>query len=177
MNPINRQFTFFVLTVTAFTAAQVPAQQSTSSQSLSASWGLFVYPSAEQKPEQQKQDEYECYEWGKQTTGIDPLAPQQSQPQQQPQQQGADGSAAKGALRGAAKGALIGEIVDDDHTGDYAAYGAAAGAMRGRRAKKRQTQATQQQAQAQAQTATEQSLGNFKKAFSACLEGRRYTVK
>jgi pyruvate/2-oxoglutarate dehydrogenase complex dihydrolipoamide acyltransferase (E2) component len=34
-----------------------------------------------------------------------------------------------------------------------------------------------QQAQQQAQQATQQQMDNFKKAFSACLEGKNYMVK
>ncbi len=83
------------------------------------------------------------------------------------------------AVRGAAAGALIGEIASDD-AGKGAAYGAAVGMIRGRRkarsARQEAEEAAEQQGQ-QAQEATAEKLGNFKKAFSVCLEAKDYMVK
>ena len=81
--------------------------------------------------------------------------------------------------RGAAAGAIIGEIADDDAS-QGAAYGAAAGAIRGRRQARRAKEEAVHQAEAQGeaqQAATEEQIGNFKKAFSVCLEAKDYMVK
>ena len=87
-------------------------------------------------------------------------------------------SGLKGAARGAAGGALIGGIAGD--AGKGAAIGAASGAVAGRSRGRQQQQAAEQQVaqqSAQAQQATAQQLDNFKKAFSVCLEAKKYMVK
>jgi len=61
-----------------------------------------------------------------------------------------------------------------------AAYGAAAGVIAGRRrgkaAEKKAEEQVKQQSQ-QAEQATAEQMGNFKKAFSVCLEAKKYMVK
>jgi Glycine-zipper domain len=133
--------------------------------------GLFVYPQKEQTPEQQAKDESACYSSAQQQTGIDPAAP--PPPPQQAQQQ--KGGAVKGAAKGAAGGAAIGAIADDAGTG--AAAGATAGAVRGRRQQKKANKQAEQQAQEQAQTQQQQRLDTFRRAFSACMDSKAYSVK
>ncbi|MFQ5973877.1 MAG: hypothetical protein ACE5Q3_16240, partial [Alphaproteobacteria bacterium] len=36
----------------------------------------YVYPAEGQTPEQQAQDEYQCYQWARGQTGYDPTQPQ-----------------------------------------------------------------------------------------------------
>ena len=38
----------------------------------SAALDVFVYPSKGQTKDQQEQDEFACYKWGKEQTGFDP---------------------------------------------------------------------------------------------------------
>jgi hypothetical protein len=134
---------------------------------------LYVFPAKGQSKQQQKKDEFECYKWAVEQSGIDPL--NLPKVEAAPVQSGPTGGAVKGAAKGAAAGAAIGAITGDAGTG--AAVGAAAGAMAGRRAGK-QAQAQQNQ-QAQANTAAkEQEMKNsFIKAFSVCIEGKGYTIK
>ena len=154
---------------------------------VASSMDVFVFPAENQTAEQQAQDESACYQWAVGNTGTDPQAiakqqqanQQQAQTNQQAAQQAGQGAGARGAVRGAAAGALIGEIANDD-AGEGAAWGAAAGAVRGRRqGKQAQAQASAQaSASAQQQQAlTAEQLTNFKKAFSACMEGKKYSVK
>ena len=134
---------------------------------------LYVYPAKGQSQQQQKKDEFECYKWAMEQSGVDPLnLPKVEAP---PVQSGPTGGAVKGAAKGAAAGAAIGAITGD--AGQGAAVGAAAGAMAGRRAGK-QAQAQQNQ-QAEASTAAQEQaiMDSFKKAFSVCLEGKGYTIK
>ncbi|MBP1748600.1 MAG: hypothetical protein H6Q52_1139 [Deltaproteobacteria bacterium] len=135
------------------------------SQVLSKNLGVTVYPSKGQSSDLQAKDETDCYKWSQQQTGIDPAAP----PKQQPQAAGPDGSRVKGAARGATRGAVVGEVANDD-AGKGAAVGAAAGAVRGKQ-QSRKAKAEQQNQAAAAQKDT------FKRAFSACMEGRGYAVK
>ncbi len=155
--------------------------------SLSSTLEVYVFPKTGQAEEQQSQDEAECYSWATDNTGSDPfdLQKQSEQQQQQTEQQvqqaqaATQGAGAKGALRGAAAGAVIGEIADDD-AGKGAAYGAAIGAVSSRRRGRRASADAQQQAQQQGaaqQQATQEQIGNFKKAFGVCLEAKDYMVK
>lgn len=172
----------------AFVAGQTaPVSPPASQKSLAATMDVYVFPTGGQTPEQQSKDEGECYNWAVQNTGTDPFqlqkqAQQQQQKAEQTQQQvnkATEGAGAKGAVGGAAVGALIGEIASDD-AGKGAAYGAAAGLImarrRGREAREQTEKQTQQQTQ-QAQQATGEQLLNFKKAFSVCLEAKKYMVK
>ena len=140
---------------------------------------LVIYPAKGQSQEQMEKDKFECYGWAKQQTGFDPM---QAQPQAQaapPQSQGPQGERIRGAARGAAVGAVVGEIANDD-AGKGAAAGAAGGAMVGgmktRQSRRAQAQGQQQQAQQQ-QAANDQKRSAYNKAYSACLEGKGYTVK
>jgi len=146
-----------------------------SAQALSTSLGLFVYPGEGQSIEQLAIDENECYQWGQQTTGVDPNNPMAGVETQAAQQQSTGGGAGRGAVRGAAKGALIGEVTDNDRS-DYAAAGAVIGASRGRRQAAQANEQAQQQAAAQAEAQAAERIGSFKRAYSACMEGRKYTV-
>lgn len=142
-----------------------------SSGSAAAKVGLFVYPQKEQTAEQQSQDESACYASAQQQTGIDPTAPA-------PAQQEADkkkGGAVKGAMGGAAGGSAIGAIAGDAGTG--AAVGATAGAVRGRRQQKKANKQAEQQAQQQGQAQQQQTLDTFRRAFSACIDSKGYSVK
>ncbi len=140
---------------------------------------LIIYPAKGQTPEQMEKDKFDCYTWAKKETGFDPT--QAQPPAQAPtaQPQGPKGERVRGAARGAAVGAVVGQIANDD-AGRGAAAGAAGGAMlggmRARRLKREQAQAQQQQAQQQS-AAYEQKRSTYNRAYSACLEGKGYTVK
>lgn len=145
-------------------AAKTPAQ----------SVGLFVYPQKKQAADVQQKDEGECYNSAKQESGVDPTNPQASSPAPQSAQAPAGGGV-KGAAGGAGAGAAIGAISGD--AGEGAAIGATAGAIHGRRAQRKAKKQAQQQAQQQAAAATQQSVDTFKRAMTACLEARSYSVK
>jgi OmpA family protein len=121
--------------------------------------GPYVYPQKGQSPDQQKRDSYECYDWAKKQSGVDPGQP----PPPAPPGQHAGGTV-RGAGRGAAGGAAIGAIAGD--AGKGAAAGAVVGGVRGRR----QSKAASQQQQA----ATQDS---YNRAFAACMDGRGYSVR
>ena len=138
-----------------------------------------IFPAKGQTPEQMEKDKYDCYTWAKQQTGFDPM--QAQQPAQAPAAQPAapKGERIKGAARGAAVGAVVGQIANDD-AGKGAGAGAAAGTMVGgmktRQGRRQQEQAQQQQAQQQT-AATDEKRSTYNRAYSACLEGKGYTVK
>jgi hypothetical protein len=153
---------------------------------LAATLKVYSFPGAGQTPEKQSIDESDCYKWAVQETGNDPfhianeaaLAQQQAAQQQQQAQQSTSGAAVKGAAGGAAGGAIIGAIAGN--AGKGAAIGAGVGAIGNHaraqsKAQKAGRQAAQQ-SQATAKTSAAQ-INEFKKAFSACLEAKSYTVR
>lgn len=140
---------------------------------ISQSMKLYVYPSKGQSHQKQKQDEFECYKWAVEQSGIDPLnLPKMEVPAPQT---GPTGGAVVGAAKGAAAGAAIGAITGD--AGEGAAVGAVVGAIGGRRAGKQAQAQQNQQAQASASAKEKEMKDSFTKAFSVCIEGKGYTIK
>lgn len=127
-----------------------------------------VYPAKGQTPQQQQADQGECHGWAVQNTGIDP-AQVASQPVTASSEPG--GERLRGAARGALGGAAIGAIAGD--AGKGAGVGAVVGTMAGGH-RARQNQANAQQ---QAQSSRNAQINTYYRAYSACLEGRGYTVK
>lgn len=135
--------------------------------------GLYVFPANNQTADQQEKDESDCYTWAVQQSGYDPINPTTVQAQQV--DQGPDGAAVKGAAGGAAAGAAIGAICGD--AGKGAAIGAVSGAVVGRHRGNVQKQQQQQANNEQAQQTNQSLVDGFKKAYTACLEGKNYSVK
>ena len=134
---------------------------------------LYVFPAKGQSQQQQKADEFECYKWAMESSGIDPLnLPKVQAP---PPQTGPTGGAVKGAAKGAAAGVAIGAVAGD--AGQGAAIGATAGAIAGRRAGKQAQAQQNQQAQAAAAKSEQDLKDSFVKAFTACIKGKGYTVE
>jgi hypothetical protein len=145
---------FLLFAQTAF--AQVPVSQQLPDTAqmtynqISQSCNLFVYPSQGQSQQQQKEDEFECYKWAMEQSGVDPL----NLPKVEATlQSGPTGGAVKGAARGAA-----------------------AGAMRGMKQGKQAQAEQNQQSQANAAATEEEIKNTFIKAFSVCIEGKGYTI-
>jgi hypothetical protein len=130
----------------------------------------IVYPAKGQTTQEQHKDDGTCHGWAKQNTGIDPAVASAPAPQQTGPAMGG-GERAKGAARGAVGGAAIGAIAGDAGAG--VGIGAAAGTMAGG-ARARQGQQAQNQ---QAQQNQQQALNTYYRAYSACMEGRGYTIK
>ena len=149
-----------------------PAQQA----SLAGSLGLFVYPSGGQAAEQQRTDEMECYDWARQTTGINPQAPPSGQQPAVAAQEDTAAAGGRGAIGGAAAGALLANATDNDWE-EAAALGLLVGARRGSRSARQRNAQAQKEATSAQQQATQQEVQMFKNAFSACIEGRNYTIK
>jgi len=173
MKHFNEKITFLVSVLFLAAITGVYGQETSIGSMAAKKIDLYVFPANGQSTEQLNKDETECYQWAVKESGVDPLNLPKVEAAQV--ETGPDGSAIKGAARGAAAGAAIGAIAGD--AGEGAAIGAVAGGLRGRRAGK-QAKASQQNANNQAAAQTEANMmTNFKKAFSACLEGKGYTVK
>jgi hypothetical protein len=139
---------------------------------------LIVFPAQGQSTQQMEKDKYDCYQWAKQQSGFDPMAPPvtSSAPPAQGAQQG---GVVKGAARGALVGVTVGAITNNSKSRSAAAGAAAGGLMGGmsrRDQVRQQNQAEQQWAQQEANKYAQQR-NNYNRAYSACLEGKGYTVK
>ena len=138
---------------------------------------VIVYPAQGQSAEQTEKDKFECYQWSKDQTGFDPMAPPTATRPPPQEKAGQTGGAGSGALKGAAAGAAIGVIRGD--TAKWAGRGAATGALVGgvRRSnqRKKDDQARQQWEQEQA-SQYQTARNNYNRAYTACLSGRGYTV-
>ncbi len=167
-------------------STRAQTQQPPSGKTLAATMGVYVFPTSGQLSDEQSIDEAQCYQWAVQNTGTDPfqltkqLEQQKSEADAAKQQtaQATQGSAVRGAAGGAATGALIGAIAGN--AGKGAAIGAASGAVLNRgRTRAAQEQTTQQieQKSGSQQKATAEQIEGFKKAFSVCLEAKKYMVK
>jgi hypothetical protein len=130
---------------------------------------MFFYPQKGQSPQQQQNDQGECYGWAMQQTGYNPTASQGAPPPPPP-----SGGAARGAARGAAVGAIGGAI--GGNAGKGAAIGAATGGTIGAMKRNSQTRAYNEEVAAQ-QSQTAQQQSNFNRAVAACMSGRGYTVQ
>src|SRR3954452_9029685 len=111
---------------------------------ISSGLKLIAFPAKEQNHDQQKVDEFECYKWSMEQTGIDPLNLPKTQAA--PAQSGPTGAAVVGGAKGATAGVAIGAIAGD--AGKGAAIGAVAGGVAGRRKGKQAQAQANQQAQA-----------------------------
>lgn len=152
--------------------SQLKAQEKTTS-SIAKGLGLYVFPSKGQDKDKQELDEYKCYKWAKEQTNVDPMNPPKVQAKEA--DKSLNGSAVVGAAGGAAAGAAIGAIAGD--AGKGAAIGAVVGGLRGRRARLMGDKAEQQHNNQTAAAQQKALMDSFKKAFSACMEGKGYTVK
>lgn len=133
----------------------------------------FVYPAKGQSPEKMARDKAECQGWATQQTGFDPMK-EATTSQSTPSDKSQRGGVLRGGARGAAAGAAIGAIAGN--AGEGAAIGAASGGLMAG-AKRRQQQKAEQQAQAQQAQAHSEQVGNFQRAYGACLKGRGYSVE
>ena len=134
---------------------------------------LYIYPAQDQSVEQMDKDKHECYNWAKKDSGFDPMAvPTTSTAPPSGQKKSA--GVVKGGLAGAATGAIIGDNSKATRRG-----AAAGGLIGGVRQSSHNTKIDQSQQQWEQQEASRYSneRNNYNRAYSACLEGRGYTVK
>jgi Glycine zipper 2TM domain len=143
---------------------------------------VYVYPTSGQSADRQGRDRYECYLWSVKQTGFDPsqarLAPHQRVEVVPMPPQGTD------TVAGAATGAILGAVISSPHN---AAAGAVGGAIVGgalgaasdasRAAQAKQVQERYDRRNNGASAQVEEQASNYRRALTACLEGRGYTVK
>ena len=143
---------------------------------------VYFYPKAGQTTEQQSRDHYECYNWAMKQTGFDPS--QSSIPPEQrvrvvPMPPPGHDTAVL-AITGAVLGALI---AGPRHAAGGALIGAAGGAIAGAASDSSRQQTARQLEEAYSNrdraldAQYEGRALTFRRAMSACLEGRGYSVQ
>jgi hypothetical protein len=134
---------------------------------------LIIFPNAEQSAEQQESDKFTCYNWAKDESSFDPMAPPtvtEAPPQEGPRK----GGTGRGLVRGAAVGQVVGG--DSDSTAKGAAAGLLIGGMRRQDQKRKEAAERKQWEEEQARIYTE-NRNRYNRAYAACLEGKNYTVR
>ncbi len=171
---INRKTSYALVTLlVAAAAVSAHGQQQSPAQApvkgMASTVGLYTYPEKKQSAQQQLTDEQQCYNNAKSQTGFDPnavtTAPAQS----------ASGGKDHGAAKGAATGAVLAGATGGD-AGQGAARGAVIGGVRAKRKQKKAEEKAEKQDDANKE-ALEKQQGDFKRAMSACLGARGYSVK
>lgn len=143
---------------------------------------IYFYPKHGQSAEQQRRDRYECYLWAVNKTHFDPaqanLAPHQRVEVEPAVPPGTD--TATGAMTGAVVGSMMSGPRD---SGEGMVFGAIAGALLGHasdQARQQQAQQIQQQYNSrydERYARVDEQARNYRRAMTACLEGRGYTVR
>jgi len=143
---------------------------------------VYFYPKTGQTTEQQSRDHYDCYNWAVKQTGFDPgqsAIPTNQRVRVVPMPPPGHDTATM-AVAGAVLGALIG---GPRHALGGALIGASGGAIAGAASDSARQESARQQEDAYAardrasDTQLDEKAFGFRRAMSACLEGRGYSVR
>jgi len=163
-------------------AAVPPLEAAESSSALPSSADVFVYAARGQSDKQLDRDRYECHNWAVKQSHYNPSDPHLA-PHQQIQVVAAP-PAGRDTVAGVISGAVTGAIIAGPHdSSEGAMIGAVAGGIMGAMsdsARKQEAAAinSNNAGAAQAERARlETQASDYRRAISACLEGRGYTVK
>jgi hypothetical protein len=143
---------------------------------------VYAYPLQGQTPEQTDRDRYDCHEWAVKQTNFDPSAP--GTPPHDRVVVASGPPPGTNTAIGAVAGAVLGAVIAGPRNAGFGAVaggvtGAAIGST-GDAANAEAQQAEVQQARVQdarAAAVVDQKAANYRRAISACLEGRGYSVK
>ena len=165
------------MTVTLLLAACVTPPPRTYAVPAPSPEKIFVYPASGQSAEQTDRDRYDCHIWAVQQTGVDPSrsdANPYARVVVQPANPPGSGTAV-GAIGGAILGSLI---AGPANAGAGLVLGGVTGAIVGSSADANaQAQARQTQAQINQSAATGRAQADsYRRAISACLQGRGYSI-
>lgn len=142
---------------------------------------VYFYPAQGQSEAQQDRDRYDCYVWAVDQTGFDPsrrIAPREARATVVPARAPGETIAA-----GAAVGAAVGAVAaDGGEAGKGAVVGALAGAVVGSAvasAQRDEAEAIEarRDARGSGNGRYEREAAEYRRAMSACLEGRGYSVR
>jgi hypothetical protein len=144
---------------------------------------MYFYPTLNQTDAQQERDRYECYRWAVAQTGVEPgMTPVRQVPAnggwRAPPPSGAE------VANGAVTGAVLGAVTSSPrHAGQGAIFGAIFGAMVGAASQDAQQRSYEQARARDARAAAANAdaaavpMNNFRRAMTACMDGRGYRVQ
>jgi len=169
MKLINRFF--IVLLLAAFIAGTAVAQD------------FMIYPAKGQSQDQMEKDKFECYSWAKGQSGFDPMEMPKATAPPPPNQAKSStaGGAVKGGVGGGLLGAGLGAIVGGKKGAKKGVLlgGLSGGAIGGVRSSSQQKEDKRARKHWEKQQTNQymQKRDTYNRAYSACLEGKGYTVK
>lgn len=131
---------------------------------------LFVFPNDGQSQDQQDMDTFQCQRAATDRTGFDPMATPTASTRAPEQRGGVVGGAARGALLGTAVGAVTGNTKKGLKAG--AVGGGVIGGMRRADSNRQRDDWERREVQNY-----QRNRDNWNRAFVACMEARRYTVR
>ena len=137
---------------------------------------MHFYPERGQSAALHDRDRFECYRLAVRDSGVDPGMTPVSRAWNAPPAARRDGADVVG---GAATGAILGAAVSSPrHAGENAVIGAIFGALLGAVAQESRAQAVEaaHARQAEAASRSRWPQDNFRRAMSACMQSRGYTV-
>jgi hypothetical protein len=138
---------------------------------------VMVYPARGQSPEQLDRDRYECHLWAVRESRFDPSAPGVPEAYRVHVEPAPAPGAA--TVAGALTGAVLGAAVASPHDeGAGAVVGAVAGAVVGAAVEQSRAEAAQRVEEQSGRRAAryDATAAAYRRAISACLEGRGYTT-
>jgi hypothetical protein len=141
---------------------------------------VYVYPTGGQTQDRLGQDRYECHLWAVKQSNFDPsvtaLTPRQRVEVVPMPPPGSD--VAAGAVTGAIIGAVVARNPGAGAVGGAILGGAAGAVSEGQRdAQAKAIQQRYDRRDAARMAQLDEQAGNYRRALTACLEGRGYTVK
>jgi len=143
---------------------------------------VYFYPKEGQPKERQSRDHYECYNWAIQQTGFDPS--QSSIPPERRVKVVPMPPPGHDTISLAIAGAVLGALISGPrHSGAGVLIGAGSGAVAGAISDVTRQQYARQMEEAYANSDQaldvryEEKVRDFRRAMSACLEGRGYSVQ
>jgi len=140
---------------------------------------VVAYPLQGQSERQIRQDRYECYLWAVRQSGYDPA--EETGAVETGNRVVSEPPAGSATLAGTVTGAAVGALVSGPrHSGTGAAVGAIMGALAGASVDaENQTRAEEAQARYETARIEEQNhrIRAYRRALSACLDARGYSVR
>ncbi|HPJ97395.1 MAG TPA: glycine zipper 2TM domain-containing protein [Syntrophales bacterium] len=160
--------------------SQVPSEERHAS--LKPITDIYFYPKSGQSPERQDRDRYECFNWAVKQTGFDPnlvSVPQEYRVSVVPVPPPGHDTAV-----GAVAGAMIGAVAAGPrHAPGGALVGAAVGALAGAASDSARQESARSIEEGYARrdrdhfARLERKAMDYRRAMTACLEGRGYAVR
>ncbi len=143
---------------------------------------VYAYPLQGQTPEQTDRDRYDCHEWAVKQASFDPSAP--GTPPHDQVRVAAGPPPGTNTAIGAIAGAVLGAVIAGPRDSGFGAVaGGITGAAIGSTGDAANAQVQHEEIQAarardaRQAAAMDQKASNYRRAISACLEGRGYSVK